>query len=217
MPTTITHDMIPETYRYAVRTQIGNLSSGNKHALRNVLLVGARQGDDDQLADVDTFYLNHFLRLCTEFRWPLHPNFAILRTNIYDDPQDDFLRLRTPFDAVIFCYLFHQHGEEPVSDRSEAFFVGMNHGVQADTYLQSPDHCQGHLWHRRLKRSGVKVIGNVKSMVNDLDLPNSWLHRRPYGCLGGRPIAGVESRRMNLFANRRWKPAGPQFEALRAA
>lgn len=217
MPALITMDMIPAAYRHDVLTRVNNLSSGNRDALKSVLLVGARQKEDGQLDEIDTHYLRRFLMMCTDFRWPLHPLFSIHRANINDNRADDFLQIRTPFDAVVFCYLFHQHRERAVANKAVASEIALEHGLQADTYLQSPDHSQERSWHRRLKRLDVKVVGNVKSLANDLDLPNHWIRRKPYGCLGSGIINEAPSRALHIFASRRWVPAKPQFDRLRAS
>ena len=205
MSVPITGEQLLPEYRFDIERRISNLWSGNKNALRSLLLVGARPAEGKYLSEIDTLYLQKFLRMCTEFRWPLSPTFSVFRTNIHEGMRNDFLQIDTPFDAVIFCYLFHRND---ISANNIAIANKMRR--VPGFYRQSPFHDEADRWHDRLLQGGTKVIGNIKSYSDkNLDLPNEWLLKDPYLYIRADEIGYC--RKIHLMADSGWAPASLQI------
>lgn len=186
-------------YRRAIKSLLEHCSSNSELALRSLLLVGARPGPktwwfgrQKPLKRSDMAYLWSFLSTCKEIGVPLHPQIKITRCNL--EEGSDFLKLMTPFDAVLFSYLFHGKVENLRDEKASS----------NPFYTQSPHHNEAGIWHRRLCESQAKLVGNIRNQNSMWELPNDFIGKAPFTCLGSRTALFFQQRNIFMFADTRW-------------
>lgn len=188
-------DIRQSPQRATIERLLAETASDQPGALQSFLLVGAVGDQNDPsnpLSPEDTRHLLTFLAASVDMGLPIHPQTSFTRADLRDGA--DFLDISKSYDAVLFCYIFH--------NPTGALTPGDN------IYLQSDKHDDEALWHDKLVGMDAKLVGNVQDQ-SEFALPNPWLAKPPFVQLGSKPVVQMPDRQLTVFLNRDWSIGSP--------
>lgn len=152
--------------------------------INTLLMVGATPGDRNNSIS-DEIYFMALIDFCIRHNLPVNRSATAEVCNTENGM--DFLTMSTPFDAVLFCYIYYNSRERNVRHNG-----------------QSPLAYKEGAWHDALQRTGAKLVGNIDD--SKFELPTGLLAKAPYRLVGDEatPIA---TRRLHVLVRNDWAPA----------